>query len=130
MSLGQAAGITEEQVAVIASDKYMESDLLTDRHKAAVLWAEHVTLNTARNRDDVFDYVKSLFSEPEILELTLVCASFNMTNRVADSLHIDITEDDVKKIKGSVRTNPEHLRRYLQLILETWPQEFPEPSDD
>ena len=108
----------------------MESNLLTDRHKAAVLWAEHVTLNTARNRDDVFDHVKSLFSEPEILELTLVCASFNMANRVADSLHIDITEHDIDKIKGSVRTDPENLRSYLQLILDTWPREFPEPSDD
>jgi|TARA_B100001964_G_C14148688_1_gene560981 hypothetical protein len=108
----------------------MESDLLTDRHRAAVLWAEHVTLNTARNRDDVFGHVKTLFSEPEILELTLVCASFNMTNRVADSLHLDITEHDIDKIKSSVRTDPENLRRYLQLILDTWPEEFPEPSDD
>jgi hypothetical protein len=108
----------------------MASDLFTDRHKAAILWAEHVTLNTARSRDDIFEQVKAVFSEPEILELTLVCASFNMTNRVADSLHLDITEHDVDKIKGSVRTDPENLRNYLQLILDTWPEEFPEPSED
>ena len=108
----------------------MESDLLTERQKAAVLWAEHVTRNTAKFRDDVFEHVKSLFSEPEILELTLVCGSFNMTNRVMDSLHMDITEHDVVKIKGSVRTDPENVRRYLQLILDTWPEKFPEPSGD
>ena len=108
----------------------MESDLFTDRHKAAILWAEHVTKNTARNRNDVFEVVKANFSEPEILELTLVCGSFNMMNRVADSLHIDITEHDVEKIKGSVRTDPEHVRQYVELIMKTWPEEFPEPSDD
>jgi hypothetical protein len=108
----------------------MNSDLLTTRHKTAVLWAEHVTLNTARSRNDVFEQVKAVFSEPEILELTMVCGMFNMQNRIADSLHLDITEQDVDKIKGSVRTDPENLRNYLQLILNTWPNEFPEPSDD
>ncbi len=108
----------------------MNSELLTPRHKAAVLWAEHVTLNTARSRDDVFEQVRGLFSEPEILELTMVCGMFNMQNRVADSLHLDITEPDIDKIKSSVRTDPENLRNYLQLILDTWPEDFPEPSDD
>ena len=108
----------------------MESDLFTDRHKAAILWAEQVTKNTARNRNDVFEILKANFSEPEILEITLVCGSFNMMNRVADSLHIDITEHDVEKIKGSVRTDPEHVRQYVELIMETWPEEFPQPSDD
>ena len=108
----------------------MESDVLTPRHKAAVLWAEHVTLNTARDRDDVFEEMKKQFSEPEILELTLICALFNVSNRIMDSLHMDITEHDVDKIKNSVRTNPDDVKGYLEMILETWPGEFPEPSDD
>jgi alkylhydroperoxidase family enzyme len=41
----------------------MESDLLTDREKAAVLWAEHVTLNTARSRDDVFEIVRGRLND-------------------------------------------------------------------
>lgn len=108
----------------------MESDLFTPRQKAAILWAEHVTLNTARSRNDVFEQVKSLFSEAEILELTLVCGMFNMQNRVADSLHMDITEHDVELIKGSVQTDPEMVRGYLQNILDTWPKKLPIPSDD
>ena len=124
------AGISEQQVEIIASDDYMESDLFTPRQKAAILWAEHVTLNTARSRNDVFDQVKALFSEPEILELTLVCGMFNMQNRVADSLHMDITEHDVERIKGSVQTDPETVRGYLQNIFDTWPEEFPLPSED
>ena len=41
----------------------MESKLLNDREKAAVLWAEHVTNNTARSRDDVFEQVRARFNE-------------------------------------------------------------------
>ena len=44
----------------------MLSDALTDREKAAVLWAEHVTKNTARSRDDIFDIVRQSFDESEI----------------------------------------------------------------
>jgi hypothetical protein len=108
----------------------MTSDLLTDRQKTAVLWADHVTRNTARRRDDVFAQVRAQFSEAEIVELTLVCGLFNMFNRIADSLHVDITDHDVDLIRGSVRSDPEIVRGYLQTLLDTWPERMPEPSKD
>ena len=54
----------------------MDSNLLSEREKAAVLWAEHVTKNTARSRDDVFERVRSIFDEQEIVELTMICGLF------------------------------------------------------
>ena len=60
-------GITEEQVAVIGSDAYMDSPLLSPREKAAVLWAEHVTKNTAKHRDDIAEEVQKHFSEQEFV---------------------------------------------------------------
>jgi len=82
----------------------MLSDALTDREKAAVLWAEHVTKNTARSRDDIFDIVRQSFDESEIVELTLISAYFNMNNRFMDSLKIPLEHGDhVNKIKGSGR---------------------------
>jgi alkylhydroperoxidase family enzyme len=130
-SLGQAAGITEEQVLVIGSDDYMESPLLSDRQKAAVLWAEHVTKNTARSRDDIFEIVSQSFNESEIVELTMVSAYFNMNNRFIDSLKIPIEhEDEVNKIKGSVSLDPDRVRQYLQTILDNWPESFPLPNPD
>jgi alkylhydroperoxidase family enzyme len=130
VAMGEATGITSEQMDVIRGDNYMESDLLTPRQKAAVLWAEHVTRNTARDRDDVFQHMRSLFSEPEILELTLVSAHWNMSNRTMNALHMDITHPDVEKIRGSFRANPDNVKKYLEAILENWPDEFPVPSKD
>ena len=43
----------------------MASDKLSGREKAAVLWAEHVTLNTARSRDDIFENICQFFNESE-----------------------------------------------------------------
>jgi len=109
----------------------MASPLLSKREKAAVLWAEHVTKNTAKFRDDIFKIVSQSFNESEIVELTMVSAYFNMNNRFVDSLKIPIEhEDEVNKIKGSVSLDPERVREYLQTILDNWPESFPAPNPD
>ena len=109
----------------------MASPLLSKREKAAVLWAEHVTKNTAKFRDDIFEIVSQSFNESEIVELTMVSAYFNMNNRFVDSLKIPIEhEDEVNKIKGSVSLDPERVREYLQTILDNWPESFPAPNPD
>ena len=109
----------------------MESKLLNDREKAAVLWAEHVTKNTARSRDDVFEHVRAKFNEQEIVELTMICGLFNFRNRYMDSLQIPLEPiEEVDKIKKSARLNTDNLKRYLEFVLENWPEEFPEPNPD
>ena len=109
----------------------MNSSCLSALEKAAILWAEHVTKNTARSREDVFDEVRKHFTEAEIVELTLVSGLFNMFNRVADSLHVPVpseSSDEVIKIKGTVVLNPEKVKSYLEAIIANWPSTFPEPD--
>ena len=109
----------------------MSSNLLSEREKAAVLWAEHVTKNTARSRDDVFERVRSIFDEQEIVELTMICGLFNFRNRYMDSLRIPLEPmEEVDKIKSSGRLNTDNLKAYLQFVLENWPATFPEPNPD
>jgi hypothetical protein len=120
------AGVTEEELEVIRSNDYMESDLLTPREKAAVLWAEHVTLNTAKHRDDVYNEVAAVFSEAEIVELTTLCAFRNMRNRMHDSLHLDMDpEMGADAVGAGSQVSPDALKQYLQLLLDNWPAEFP-----
>ena len=104
----------------------MSSPHLSPREKAAVLWAEHVTKNTARSRDDVFAEVRRHFSDPEIVELTLICGMFNMFNRFMDSLWIPVeAQGEVDKIKRSLVLDPAKVRSYLETVVETWPDDFP-----
>lgn len=130
-SLGQAAGITDEQVETIGTDEYMNSPHLNPREKAAVLWAEHVTRNTARSRDDVFEIVRQQFNEAEIVDLTLVCCFFNMFNRLTDSLKMPIEmQAEVDKIKASVNLDPAKVKTYLETVTAKWPSSFPAPNPD
>ena len=121
-SLGQAAGITQEQIIDLSSDAYLDSANFTERERAAVLWAEHVTRNTAQKRDDVYQQVKAQFSTAEIVELTMICAMFNMINRINDSLDIEIeAQAEIDKIRRSLVLDPERMRTYLRWLADHWP---------
>ncbi len=122
-------GITEEHVAAIGSDEYMDSPLLTPREKATVLWAEHVTRNSAKSRDDVAEEVQKYFTNAEFVELTFVISYFNMRNRYHDSLKLPNDEVDIIEDVDRLRPDPEKLKVYLQEVLDNWPDAFPEPND-
>lgn len=109
----------------------MESDLLSDREKAAVLWAEHVTKNTARSRDDIYEAVRAQFSEAEMVELTMISGMFNFYNRFMDSLGVPLEpQHDINKIKRSVNLDPSRVKQYMQTLIDNWPDKFPEPNKD
>ena len=96
-----------------------------------MLWAEHVTRNTARARDDVYAEIRKHFSQAEIVELTLMSAFFNMFNRFMDALRIPVeAQAEVDKIKRSLTLDPEKVRTYLQTVLENWPGKFPDPGGE
>ena len=122
-------GITDEHVAAIGSDEYMNSPLLTPREKATVLWAEHVTRNTAKSRDDVAEEVQRHFTDAEFVELTFVISYFNMRNRYHDSLKLPNDEAEIVEDVGRLRPDPAKLKAYLQEVLDNWPDAFPEPND-
>jgi len=130
-SLGQAAGITDEQTIEISTDEYLESDLFNAREKAAILWATHVTQNTAKEDNGIYELVHQEFNKQEMVDLTMICCFFNFFNRLTDSLKIPVEEKgEVDKIKRSVRLNPDKVKSYLQTTVENWPESFPEPNPD
>lgn len=105
--------------------------MFTDRERAAIEWAEHVTLNTARSRDDVYERLAEQFDAAEIVEITMMSAFFNMFNRMMDSLKVDIElPSEVDRIKNSLHLDPDRVRDYLQTLLDHWPETFPPASDD
>ncbi|MGA7487867.1 MAG: carboxymuconolactone decarboxylase family protein [Xanthobacteraceae bacterium] len=92
--LGRKIGLTEAQIAAAQGKEYMRSPDLDERQKAAVCWAEVVTLMQARDDEDAFAAMRRHFSEKEIVELTVFCGMWNYSNRLCEALHVDLERPD------------------------------------
>src|SRR5262249_3301801 len=113
------------------TDEYLVSDRFSPRERAAVLWAEHVAKNTAGERTDVFEEVKSHFAAAELVELTAICGRFAMSNRLHDSLCLPIeAHGEVDKIRRTVRNDPARIKAFVEHLIDHWPSEFPSSCAD
>jgi alkylhydroperoxidase family enzyme len=92
--LGKKIGLSEAQIRAAQGKDYMASGDLDERQKAALRWAEAVTLMQARDDEDAFAAMKRHFSEKEIVELTVFCGMWNYSNRLCEALHVDLERPD------------------------------------
>jgi alkylhydroperoxidase family enzyme len=92
--LGKKVGLTDAQIAAAQGSDYMRSADLDERQKAAIRWAEAVTLMQARDDDDAFAAMQRHFSEKQIVELTVFCGMWNYSNRLCEALHVDLERPD------------------------------------
>ena len=67
---------------------YQRSSLFSDKDKAVLLYAERVTRGASAMREPVLEELKKLFSEDQVVELTMVIAIANFTNRFNDALQL------------------------------------------
>ena len=88
--LGQALGLTDAEFDALQGDDYRASALFNAREKAAMAWAEAMTLNTAKRDDTVWDELRCLFTDAEIVEISLAAGMFNMINRLNDSFRTEL----------------------------------------
>ncbi len=92
---------------------YKASALFNDREKAALAWSEVMTLNTARRDDAVWDELRRLFTDAEIVEISLACGMFNMINRLNDSFRTELEPEEYNRRQGrAVGVTGETLRDY------------------
>ena len=77
----RAEGETEQRLYML--EAWRESPLYTDRERAALAWAEAVTLVTEGHvPDEVYDEARKQFSEQELIDLTMVVVTINSWNRL------------------------------------------------
>ncbi len=80
----RAAGETEQRLYLL--DAWREAPFYTDRERAALAWAEAVTLVTEGHvLDEVYEQARSQFSEEELINLTLAIVAINGWNRLSIS---------------------------------------------
>ncbi len=81
----RAAGETEQRLYGL--DAWRESPYYTDRERAALAWAESLTLVSSTHvPDEVFAELQKHFSEQEIIDLVYAISIINAWNRIAISL--------------------------------------------
>jgi AhpD family alkylhydroperoxidase len=78
----RAGGETEQRLYML--DAWRESPFYSERERAALAWAEAVTLITEGHApDEVFEEARKQFSEAELVNLTLAVVAINGWNRLS-----------------------------------------------
>jgi alkylhydroperoxidase family enzyme len=127
--LARVAGITDDELSALASGDAVSPSLFAPRERAALEWAGHVAKNTAKRHDDVFDDLKQVFSDAEIVELTALCAVCSNADLVYNALRIPVEpEDELMRVNRSTALPPERLKTYVESVLRDWPATFPIPA--
>jgi AhpD family alkylhydroperoxidase len=77
-------GETEQRLYMLSA--WQESPLYSDRERAALAWTEAVTLIADTHApDDLYEELRAHFSEPEMVNLTMLIGAINAWNRIAIS---------------------------------------------
>ncbi len=88
-AVGRKRGIPEDKLQAV--DRYAEHPAFTPRERAALAWAEMVTISPNDISDEQFAELRRHFNDREIMELTVQAAFENFRARVNRALRI---EDD------------------------------------
>ena len=81
------AGELQERLDLLAV--WREAPLFTDRERAALAWAEAVTLVADSHvPDDVYETARAQFSEQELVDLTMAVVAINGWNRLMVAFRI------------------------------------------
>lgn len=116
-SLGRSLGFSDEEIEAIDGD-YQNSDFFSPAERAAMAWAEYLTERSYRQHPEAMPELKKHFSEPQIVEITMVSGFFNFWNRFVDSLQVDLEpEKMVGNIKKSKVIDPD---AYLAFMRDGW----------
>lgn len=113
-ALGRSIGFSDDKIEAIEGD-YRGSDLFTPAEKAAIAWAECLTLRTYRRHPEVMEELKRHFNEAQIVEITMVSGFFNFWNRFTDGLQVDLElEKTVGLIHKSKRIDPDNYTDFMR----------------
>lgn len=86
------AGESPRRLAVLAG--WRETELFTAKERAALAWAEALTILPSRPElDPVFESLKAVFTEAEIVALTFAIVSINGWNRLGVGFRLDLPEE-------------------------------------
>jgi len=98
---GEVLGFTQAQLQALQGDAYRSSPLFNEREKATIAWAEAVTRNTAKGDKALWETMRRLFIDAEIIAITLASAMFNMIDRFNDTFWTELETIDYNRRQGN-----------------------------
>lgn len=85
------SGLSLGHIDAVTAGDWREHDELFDSTDRLVLaYAEQVTLNANRVDDELFEALREIFDDQQVLELTMRIATCGFFNRFNDALQLDI----------------------------------------
>ncbi len=105
-------GVTEDELLLIESDEWEVAATFSERERAAIRWGDRVARRLARSDKRAYDAVRAVFTEAELVELTLLSSLGAMADRLTNALRI-APEPPVGLSPGRGATPAENL--------EAWP---------
>jgi uncharacterized peroxidase-related enzyme len=94
---GEALGLRVDDLEALKTDAYRTSPLFNEREKAAIAWSEAMTNNTAKSDKTAWENMRRLFSDAEIVEISMASAMFNMINRLNDSFWTELEPEEYNR---------------------------------
>ncbi len=85
-AVGSELGLSDEKI--LALDHYADSELYSAAEKVALEYADAMTLSDQDVSDELFERVRAVYSEAEIIELTEVIAWENASSKFNRALRI------------------------------------------
>ncbi len=102
--LGLQFGLTQAQLDILKQDAWEASPLFSKEEKLVIAYATQVTQDARRVPDDLFEKLRTTFSEAQIVELTVRIGMCSFFNRFNDALRLDI-EPEALAIYQSAANN-------------------------
>ena len=95
----RAAGESEQRLYVLSG--WREAPFYTERERAALAWTEALTLISQTNApDDVYEMVRTKFSEKELVDLTLAIVAINAWNRLSIGFRSEVGSYQPRRTEG------------------------------
>jgi alkylhydroperoxidase family enzyme len=85
--VGRANGLEDAKLAAV--HRHADSDLFDARERAALLYADRITVTDEDVDDEQFADLRSLFSDEQLVELTCTVAFENFLSKLHHALLVD-----------------------------------------
>jgi alkylhydroperoxidase family enzyme len=116
---GQALGLKTEEFEAMQGD-FRNSSLFNEREKAVIAWSEAMTLNKAKSDDKLWQEMKRLFNNMEIVEISMAVGLFNMANRFNDTFWSELeTVEYNQRQAGAIHRTVEDIEAFATRFAPT-----------